>query len=210
MHGPVVQATPNWLHRYTAALVAADAVVALIAGGDRCRVHRAGCCKRLPLDGGGQLGHGSVPDCMGGCARDGPDLRAPVRRDGSEEYKRLFHASVIFLAAVATFALCRERGHAARRRRRGIPGSDGAARWWCTGALARSCTTCARRGQCVQQVVVVGLERSVAELIRSIRREPHAGLDIARRVHRPATRRNRRGCPGDGRQRPRRSTCCEQ
>ena len=31
----------------------------------------------------------------------------------------------------------------------------------------------------MQRVVVVGLERSVAELIQSMRREPHAGLEIA-------------------------------
>ena len=31
----------------------------------------------------------------------------------------------------------------------------------------------------MQRVVVVGLERSVAELIRTMRREPHAGLEIA-------------------------------
>jgi exopolysaccharide biosynthesis polyprenyl glycosylphosphotransferase len=39
--------------------------------------------------------------------------------------------------------------------------------------------TVRRHGRCMQRVVVVGLERSVAELIQTMRREPHAGLDIA-------------------------------
>jgi exopolysaccharide biosynthesis polyprenyl glycosylphosphotransferase len=35
-----------------------------------------------------------------------------------------------------------------------------------------------RRGRCQQRVVVIGLERSVAELVRSARKDPKAGFDV--------------------------------
>jgi exopolysaccharide biosynthesis polyprenyl glycosylphosphotransferase len=35
-----------------------------------------------------------------------------------------------------------------------------------------------RRGRCLERAVVIGTERSVAELVRTIRRDPHAGLAV--------------------------------
>ncbi len=98
--------------------------------------------------------------------------------NGGEEYKRLFHASVIFLAGFATVAFALDQAKSYKYLVVvGIPLAMFLSlvdHWVARQGLHRA----RRRGACMQRVVVVGLERSVAEIIRTMRREPHAGLEI--------------------------------
>jgi exopolysaccharide biosynthesis polyprenyl glycosylphosphotransferase len=96
---------------------------------------------------------------------------------GTEEFRRVFTAGVVLVAAVSTLALVTDNPSLRMTALVGAPSmvvgvlvTHGAARWIRT--LWR------RRGHCQQTVVVVGLERSVAELIRTTRKDPGAGLTI--------------------------------
>lgn len=170
----LVQVHQPWLRRYTVVVVVGDAIAATLA----------------------VLGAASLP---GGTGTLTPtELVFPVVwvlalalgrtyehrfvGNGSEEYKRLFHACMTFLALSATLAFA---GGAdsptfpAHRRMImvGIPLATVltlVVHWSARQGLHRV----RGQGQCMQRVVVVGLERSVAELVRTVRREPYAGLHI--------------------------------
>ena len=98
--------------------------------------------------------------------------------NGSDEYKRLFHTSVVFLAVVGTLAYAFDveltRGVVVV----GLPTAmvlSLVVHWGARQILH----ALRRHGRCMQRVVVVGLERSVAELIQ---------IDASRAACRPRDR----------------------
>ena len=168
-HGPVVQAGPSWLLRYTVAVVVADGLAALVAA--------LVAITAFPSPVAGWVVALFPPAWIAALAI-GRTYEHRFVGNGSEEYKRLFHTSVALLAVIGTLAYASgyelTRGVVVV----GLPAAmllSLVVHWGARQMLH----TQRRRGRCMQRVVVVGLERSVAELIRSMRREPHAGLEIA-------------------------------
>jgi exopolysaccharide biosynthesis polyprenyl glycosylphosphotransferase len=166
---PVVQATPGWLHPYTVAVVVSDAVAALISAVVAITAFNSPVNPWVVT---------LFPPAWVAALAMGRTYEHRFVGNGSEEYKRLFHTSVVFLAVVGTLAYA---GDVELTRGVVVVGLPTAmvlslvAHW----AARQILHTLRRHGRCMQQVVAVGLERSVAELIRSVRREPHAGLHIA-------------------------------
>lgn len=170
--GPVVEAAPRWLPKYTVAVVVADLLAALVS---------VVIAVSVPLSGDESVNSWVValfPPAWVAALALGRTYEHRFVGNGSEEYKRLFHTSVAFLAVIGTLAYALDieltRGVVVV----GLPLAmllSLIGHW-----VARQILHAARgRGRCMQRVVVVGLERSVAELIRSVRREPHAGLHIS-------------------------------
>jgi exopolysaccharide biosynthesis polyprenyl glycosylphosphotransferase len=96
---------------------------------------------------------------------------------GTEEFRRIFVAGAVLAASISTLALLTGAPSLRGCALVGVPvlvvgvfGVHGGARW--LRAAAR------RHGKLHQRVVVIGLERSVAELIRTTRKDPGAGLSI--------------------------------
>jgi exopolysaccharide biosynthesis polyprenyl glycosylphosphotransferase len=168
-HGPVAQAAPSWLRTYTTAVVVADGFAALIAA--LVAVSAFGSLVNLWVIA-------LFPPAWVAAIAMGRTYEHRFVGNGSEEYKRLFHTTVVFLAVAGTVAyglnIDLTRGVVVV----GLPTAMVLSlfvHWMARQALH----TVRRHGRCMQRVVVVGLERSVAELIQTMRREPHAGLDIA-------------------------------
>lgn len=166
---PVVQAEPRWLPRYTAAVVLVDYVAALssaLMAVTLASSHFAGWVVLL------------FPPAWVAALAMGRTYEHRFVGNGGEEYRRLFHASVAFLAVVGTLFYALSVHHDD-----GLVVILGLASamlmslfgHWAARQVLHELRG---RGLCMQRVVVVGLERSVAELIRSVRREPHAGLHI--------------------------------
>jgi exopolysaccharide biosynthesis polyprenyl glycosylphosphotransferase len=169
--GEVVPTTPGWLKRYTAAVVGLDLLAALVAVLVAWSLKPEGPMWMLAV-----LTVGWVTALAMGRTYEHRFVGS-----GSEEYKRLFHAGVITLAALATYAYATVAASQPGLRGVVVYGLPLAMVLSLVGhwAARQTLHSLRTRGRCMQQVVVVGLERSVAELIRSIRREPHAGLNIA-------------------------------
>ena len=168
-HAPLGQAAPSWLRRYTVSVVLADGVTALIAAIVAISAFPS------PVNGWVVL---LFPPAWVAALAVGRTYEHRFVGNGSEEYKRLFHTSVAFLAVIGTlayaFTIELTRGVVVV----GLPTAMVLALvvHWVARQILH---TLRRRGRCMQRVVVVGLERSVAELIQTMRREPHAGLEIA-------------------------------
>ena len=177
--GDVVPTTPRWLRRYTIAVVTLDLLSALVAIAVAWQV----TAKFTTWPSLEPWTFVVVPPAWVAAMAMGRTYEHRFVGNGSEEYKRLFHASVITLAVVATYAYAQSAYAVGQGELRGVvlvalPLAmvlSLVAHWGARQSLHHL----RGRGRCMQQVVVVGLERSVAELIRSIRREPHAGLHIA-------------------------------
>jgi exopolysaccharide biosynthesis polyprenyl glycosylphosphotransferase len=165
----VVQRSPHWLHRYTAAVVLLDALAALIASVIAISAYDSAMSMWVVAL--------FAPGWVAALAI-GRTYEHRFVGNGSEEYKRLFDTSVVFLATVGTLAYAGDveltRGVVVV----GLPTAMSLSLFGHWGAR-QVLHSLRHRGRCMQRVVVVGLERSVAELIRSVRREPHAGLHIA-------------------------------
>lgn len=167
---PVVEAEPRWLPRYTAAVVLVDFVAAL----------GAALLAAATVESNNPVWMVALfPPAWVAALAIGRTYEHRFVGNGGEEYRRLFHTSVAFLAVVGTlfyaFTVEHDEG--------GLFVVVGLALAMITSLVghwaARQVLHELRgRGLCMQRVVVVGLERSVAELIRSVRREPHAGLHI--------------------------------
>ena len=168
-HAPVAQAAPAWLRTYTASVVAADGLAALIAALIAVSAFSSWANPWILL---------LFPPAWVGALAAGRTYEHRFVGNGSEEYKRLFHTSVAFLAVVGVlaygFSIELARGVVVV----GLPTAM-LLSLFAHGVARQILHTQRRRGHCMQRVVVVGLERSVAELIRTMRREPHAGLEIA-------------------------------
>lgn len=169
LHGPGVRATPVWLSRYTASVVLADFLAALLAALIAIWAFPSEVNVWVLL---------LFPPTWVVALAMGRTYEHRFVGNGSDEYKRLFQTSVVFLAATGTLAYASgtelTRGVVVV----GLPLAmvfSLVVHWVCRQILH----TLRRHGRCMQCVVVVGLERSVAELIQAMRSEPHAGLEIA-------------------------------
>jgi len=171
---PLVQVHQPWLKRYTAAVVAGDLLIASLV---------LVAAVSLPDSiGGFRPVHALFPLVWVLALALNRTYEHRFVGNGSEEYKRLLHAGVTLLAVSATLAFADGAdGPAFPTHRRlivfGIPLAMALSlvmHWVARQSLHRV----RGKGHCMQRVVVVGLERSVAELVRTVRREPYAGLQI--------------------------------
>ncbi|MFZ0324461.1 MAG: hypothetical protein WAN48_10055, partial [Actinomycetes bacterium] len=165
---PLVQVHQPWLRRYTVAVVLADLVAAIVAGLVAVSAAVASDSSWIAL---------LFPPLWVLALATGRTYEHRFVGNGSEEYKRLFHAGIMFLAVCSTLAYATEARHIRAVIVAGIPLAmvlSLVMHWAARQGLHRVRS----QGQCMQRAVVVGLERSVAELIRTVRREPYAGLDI--------------------------------
>lgn len=167
-HGPVTRVVPKWLIRYPVAVALADGFAALVAALIAVTAFPSPVNMWIVLL--------SPPAWVAALAM-GRTYEQRFVGNGSDEYKRLFHTSVVFLAVIGTLAYAftveLTRGVVVV----GLPTAmvlSLIVHWGARQILH----ALRRHGRCMQRVVVVGLERSVAELIQSMRREPHAGLEI--------------------------------
>lgn len=161
---PTVRVDRSWLLRYTAAVVLGDALAAVLAV-----LFASYSPNKLPF----AL---AAPVLWVLGIALGRTYEHRFVGNGGEEYKRLFNAGVVFLAVAATIAYATGAGHK-QLIVLGIPlalSLSFIVHWGARQALHRV----RHEGRCMQRVVVVGLERSVAELVRTVKREPHAGLSI--------------------------------
>jgi len=92
---PVVRATPRWLPRYTFAVVCADLFAALIAGVIAISAFPSGVNTWVLT---------LFPPAWVAALAMGRTYEFRFVGNGSEEYRRLFHTSVAFLAVVGTLA----------------------------------------------------------------------------------------------------------
>jgi exopolysaccharide biosynthesis polyprenyl glycosylphosphotransferase len=161
------QVRPRWRNRYTRLLVLCDAVVALAAMGLAARFGDP--APRTPLV---VLAAAAVVVAV-------TLNRAYEHRflgHGTDELWRVWTAGVYLLAAASLAALAL-RTDVARGLVVGVPLS--VAGLLCVHGLARLLLYRMRhRGRCVQKVVAIGSERSVAELVRTTRSDANAGLEI--------------------------------
>ncbi len=96
---------------------------------------------------------------------------------GSEEFRRVFDAGVRMLAAVALAAVAFQVDLARKYVVIAFPLTVALALLF--RYLARQVLHSVRaKGRCLHRVVVVGRERSCAELVRQLRREPYAGFSV--------------------------------
>jgi exopolysaccharide biosynthesis polyprenyl glycosylphosphotransferase len=111
----------------------------------------------------------------------GYELKSMARP--AAQLRRVAVAAIVLIAAASTTLLVFEPGGSdlARQARAivlvGIPGS------WLAASLTRLIADrllrgLRRQGRCRQRVVVIGLERSVAELVRAVRRDPAGEMDV--------------------------------
>jgi len=165
---PVVLASPRWLRRYTVTVIGADFCGAIVAA--------VLAISAFPSALGSSVA-ALFPIAWVAALGLGRTYEHRFVGNGTEEYKRLFNTSIVFLAVVSTVAYAFERYGTRGLVVVALPAATVLSlvvHWAARQGLHRS----RRRGACMQRVVVVGLERSVAELIRTVRREPHAGLEI--------------------------------
>lgn len=162
------RARPTWLRKYTAWVVVADLVAALAAATIAINSFDTGVERQVALL--------FAPVWVAALAL-GRSYEHRFVGNGGEEYKRLFHAAVVFLAGFATVAYALAIEEIKYVVVVAIPLAmifSLVNHWVARQGLHRA----RRRGACMQRVIVVGLERSVAEIIQTMRREPHAGLDV--------------------------------
>jgi exopolysaccharide biosynthesis polyprenyl glycosylphosphotransferase len=170
---PLVEVHQPWLKRYTAAVVLGDLVAAVFAILIAVSLpDRTAAITAI---------HAAFPLLWVLALALGRAYEHRFVGNGSEEYKRLFHAGIMFLAVSATIAYGLVTADNLPTSRKlivvGIPLAmvlSLVVHWAARQGLHRI----RREGRCMQRVVVVGLERSVAELVRTVQREPYAGLQV--------------------------------
>src|SRR3954470_6676947 len=92
---PVVRATPRWMHQYTAGVVVADGFAALIAALIAITAFDSPVSPWVIT---------LFPPAWVAALAMGRTYEHRFVGNGSEEYKRLFHTSVAFLAVIGTVA----------------------------------------------------------------------------------------------------------
>ena len=166
---PIRRVTPTWVRRYTLTVVLLDLLVATLAGPITISAGH------LPRSG--TLTVLTFPVLWVMVLALGRTYEARFVGAGTDEYRRLFTSSVVLLAVIGSF------GYAA---------IDDLARQtvvivWTLAVLlsllvhfvSRQVLHHLRRGgACLRRVLVVGHERSVAELIRTVSHESHAGFAV--------------------------------
>ncbi|MBK8076646.1 MAG: sugar transferase [Kineosporiaceae bacterium] len=156
-----------WLRPYTLVVVGADLVLAVLA-----------CLAGIALVGDGEsvwwaFPFGALVPAVAVLARTYEHRFIGV---GNQEFQRLAASSLIVLALGSTIA------YATRAEVRGLvlAGSTLAAvATQLAHTVARQVLyALRRRGRCTHRVVVVGLERSVDELITRLSRQPDGGVEV--------------------------------
>ena len=167
-----VRITLRWQRRYSLVLVALDLVLASVAA-------VAGLYGRFGE--GSNLAHRVVtvlvPVGLVAAIALGRGYQARYFGTGSDEYRRVADAMVRFVAVGAVVAWA---AHFQLARGYGIIVFPLAMALVLSGRYAarQGLHHMRRNGRCGHRVVVVGRERSSAELIRQLRRESHAGLEV--------------------------------
>ncbi len=166
MPGEMPRTRLGWRNRYTRWVVAWDLLVTLGAGLLLCRLAGASPVPVLAT-------LGPVMPAAWVLARA---YEHRFMGQGTQEYRRLVTAGVWTLAAAAVLALVTG-SHVLRAAALAVPVSTAAG--CLVHLLARRVLHELRHnGLCLQHSVAIGLERSVAELIRTTRRDRVGGFDI--------------------------------
>ena len=156
---------PSWRWRYTAAVVGADAAAAAGLGWATAGRHD-------PARSAAALAAGLVTALVA--------ARVYEHRfvgHGRDEFQRLLAAGTGLLALASTLSVAAPLPSHRALVLFGVPGAVGAAA--VIHLTARHVLGMLRRRErCLQRVVAVGLERSVADLVRSFRREPWRGFRV--------------------------------
>ena len=170
---PIQRVTPTWLRRYTFGVVLGDLTAAMLATLGRVGGRGATRGRRAP----GRFVPLVFPAIWVMALALGRTYEHRFVGGGTDEYRRLFTSVIVLLAAIATISYAT-----------GFKPAHGTVVFALPIALllsllvhfmARQILHQQRReGDCLQRVLVVGRERSVAELIRTVRREPHAGFAV--------------------------------
>lgn len=157
---------PAWRRRYTAVVVAGDAALTLAAAS-------AGVWWD---DGRGARWVVPLVAVFLACVTLARTYEHRFVGGGSEEFRRLAAAGVAVLALTSTLAYAVDAPH----RSLVLIGSPLALAGCLLWHLAARQVLFAlrRRGRCRHRVVVIGLERSVDELVRRLAREPHGGVEV--------------------------------
>lgn len=169
-----LRVSPEWRRQYAALLVLVDLAAAVAAGAVALLVRY------------GDSGGPRTPYVI--CTMVGPLLyvaavaagRAYEGRflgTGSEEHRRLLHSAVTLAAAVASaaygFNAPIPRGYVVVAFPLSVVASLAGR------SIARALLRVARRrGSCQHRVLLVGTERSVAEMVRQVARDPDAGFTV--------------------------------
>jgi exopolysaccharide biosynthesis polyprenyl glycosylphosphotransferase len=167
---PIQRVAPHWMRRYTAVVVASDAVVALLSSITAYVFHS---------DRSTPAGYAALvfPAVWVAALALGRTYEHRFVGGGTDEYRRLFSSAIVLLAAIATFSYTKDTQTAHAIVVYALPVALLLS--LLVHFIARQVLHQLRReGQCLQRVIVVGRERSVAELIRTVRREPHAGFMV--------------------------------
>jgi len=168
---PIQRVTPSWLRRYTVGVVLGDATAAVLASVTALRL----------LDGqtvyAGRWMPWVFPSIWVLALALGRTYEHRFVGGGTDEYRRLFTSAVVLLATIATIGYAKETDIAHGTVVYALPLSLLLS--LLVHFIARQILHQQRReGACLQRVLVVGRERSVAELIRTVRQEPHAGFAV--------------------------------
>lgn len=158
----------TWHRRYARYLASADAAAGFLAG-----LISAALAGRGPAVVTGLLvGCGLVT----ALALTGTYDRR-FQGQGEEEFRRVLLATLGLVAVASTVAFARDAQQLRAAVLGGVPvAGAGSLLLHLTGRVALRASR--RRGRLRQRVVAVGLERSVAELVRTARRDPGAGVEI--------------------------------
>ncbi len=159
---------PRWRHRYTRLLVLCDCLAALLA-------------MRLAAT----VGPSRPADALVVAAAAAVVTAVVLSRayehrflgHGSDELRRVWTACVSLLAASSLAAYATGTDAVRGLVVAGVPLATVGV--LCVHGLARHLLhRMRRRGRCVQRIVAIGSERSVAELVRTTRRDRDAGLEV--------------------------------
>jgi exopolysaccharide biosynthesis polyprenyl glycosylphosphotransferase len=161
--------TPRWRGRYTRLLVAVDLVTGLSAAflaGNAHSLHG----RSAPL-----FAVLAFPAILIAALTLGGVYEHRFLGQGLEEFRRILVAGAFLLAAVSTAAYAADAASVRLLALGGVPLSLVLVMFVHVGARL-GLHRMRARGRCQQRVIVIGLERSVAELVRNLRRDPHAGM----------------------------------
>jgi hypothetical protein len=157
----------RWLTRYTAAVATADLSAAVLA---------LAVAQIVPFEGSITGWTVLFPVAWVACLVLGRVYEHRFVGNGTEEYRRLFNSAVRFLAVVSSIGYAASLA-APRRLVIALPLAimlSLAAHY----AARQVLHALRRRDRCMERVVIVGRERSVSELIRTVRLEPQAGFSV--------------------------------
>jgi exopolysaccharide biosynthesis polyprenyl glycosylphosphotransferase len=170
----IQRVAPKWLRRYTALVVLGDLFVATLA------TLTANATGNQTLNNSIAKGHWMpvlFPVVWVMALALGRTYEHRFVGGGTDEYRRLLTSAIALLAAIATVSYARNYDIAHGTVTVALPMALLLS--LLVHFIARQVLHQQRReGKCLQRVIVVGRERSVAELIRTVRREPHAGFAV--------------------------------